>query len=331
MLISIRLHRVITTVCFILAATYLSGAWAQDFPSRPIRLTVTGQAGSSSDIIARKLGKIISEQTGAAVVVENKGGASGSIGLAQTIRAPADGYNLVIAVPDSLSIYPLLKKVRPYDAERELTPIAEVAETNFVFAVNAKSTAKNLADFVLMAKARPAGSVLSYASPGVGTSGRLITELLMAKGDFSMVHVPYKSTIPGLVGVAGGETDIMATSIASAKSLSDAGQIRMIGITRDKRLPGFPEIPTAKEAGFSDLDVSIWWGIFAPARLPADIQRKLTLLISNAASSMEMKEQLASLGLESRIRSGDEFRKFFAEDSSRWQSLILSANVPLED
>lgn len=324
-------RRRLRTIATILAACVAVAATAQEFPNRPIHLTVTGQAGSSSDIIARRLGKVMAEQSGVGVVVENKGGASGSIGLVQTIRAPADGYSLVIAVPDSLSIYPLLKKVRPYDAERELTPLAQVAETSFVFAVGARSTARNLADFAALAKARSSGTLLGYASPGVGTSARLVTELLMAQGGFSMIHVPYRSTIPGLVGVAGGEADIMATSIASAKSLSDAGQIRMIGITRDQRLPQFPEIPTAKEAGFPDLDVPIWWGIFGPANLPPEVRRKLTRLVADAAGSDEMKSQLLSLGLESRIRSGEEFRAFFAEDGRRWQALVQRANVPLED
>ena len=313
------------------AAAFMVPVHGQAFPAKPIHLIVTGAAGSSSDIIARRLGKVIQDQTGASVVVENKGGASGSIGLIQAIRARADGYNLVIAVPDSVTIYPLLKKVRPYVAENELTPIAQVAETHFVFAVNAKSPANNLAEFIARAKGRTQATQLSYASPGNGTTGRLVIEMLMARAGIEMVHVPYRSTIPGLVGVAGGETEIMATSIASAKAMVDSGQLKLIGITRGQRLPGFEGIPTAIESGLDHFIVPVWWGIFAPANLPADVRDKLTAIILKASATDEMKAQLTALGLESGSRGGAEFRIFLSKDTQMWREILRKVDLPLED
>lgn len=312
-------------------SAFMTPAHGQAFPSKPIQLIVTGAAGASTDIIARRLGKVIQDQTGISVVVENKGGASGSIGLLHTIRAPADGYRLVIAVPDSVTIYPLLKKTKPYLAEKDLTPIAQVAEAHFVFAVSAKTPVNNLAEFITRAKGRSQATQLSYASPGNGTTARLVTEMFMARSGIKMLHVPYRSTIPGLVGVVGGETEIMATSIASAKAMVDSGQLKLIGITREQRLKEFQGIPTAIESGLENFVVPVWWGIFGPANLPVDVREKLIAIILNASRSDEMKSQLMALGLETKSRGDEEFRIFLSKDTQMWQEVISKVDLPLED
>jgi tripartite-type tricarboxylate transporter receptor subunit TctC len=306
-------------------------ALAQGFPARPIHLFVTGAPGSSTDLIARRLAKIIqSQQQGATVVVENQGGASGSIALTSTMRSPPDGYRLVIAVPDSVTIYPLLKKVRPYNAEKELTPISQVAEAHFAFVVNAKHPANNMTEFVQAVKARPKGQV-SYASPGSGTSARLVTEMLLQRANIEMLHAPYKSTMPGLQGVVGGEVDLMVTSLASAKALIDGGRLKAIGLTREKRLPGFDGVPTLAESGFPDFVVPVWWGVFAPANLPADVRDKLSAMFQKATETDEYREQLATLGLEPRTRPSGEFAAFLRADTDMWSSVIRKADIPLED
>jgi len=309
----------------------LPAAFAQSFPSKPIQFIVTGAPGASSDLIARRLAKVMQAQTGANFVIENKGGASGSIGLLTTIRAPADGHTLVIAVPDSVTVYPLLKKNRPYSVEKDLTPVAQVAEAHFVFAVNTKNPANNMAEFIANLRTRSKDNPAKYASPGNGTSARLVTEMLMQRTQLQMLHVPYRSTGPGLQDLAGGEVDLMATSIASAKALMDSGHIKAIGITRDKRLPGFDKIPTLVENGFPDFVVPVWWGIFAAANLPADVREKLSSMVLRAAESDEFRAQLVALGLEPRIRSSAEFDAFLRPDSDMWSSAIRKAQIPLED
>ena len=327
----VNLHKLAVVANLVLLSAFMIPAHGQAFPSRPIQLIVTGAAGSSTDTIARRLGKVIQDQTGISIVVENKGGASGSIALLQTIRAPADGYRLVIAVPDSVTIYPLLKKTKPYVAEKDLTPIAQVAEAHFVFAVSATSPVNNLAEFITRAKGRLQATQLSYASPGNGTTARLVTEMLMARSGIKMLHVPYRSTIPGLVGVVGGETEIMATSIASAKAMVDSGQLKLIGITREQRLKEFQGIPTAIESGLENFVVPVWWGIFGPANLPVNVREKLTSIILNAARSDEMKSQLMALGLEPKSRGDEEFRVFLNKDTQMWQEVISKVDLPLED
>ena len=306
-------------------------AGAQVFPTRPIHLVVTGAPGSSTDLIARRLAKVIQQQSGATVVVENQGGASGSIALASTMKSPPDGYRLVIAVPDSVTIYPMLKKVRPYNAEKDLTPIGQVAEAHFAFVVNANNPAKNMAEFVQSVKAKPKGQGGSYASPGTGTSARLVTEMLLQRSNIEMLHAPYRSTIPGLQGVAGGEVDLMVTSLASAKALIDSGKLKAIGLTREKRLPGFDGVPTLVEAGFPDFVVPVWWGVFGPAALPADAREKLSAMFQKACDTDEYKQQLAALGLEPRIRTSAEFAPFLRTDSEMWSTVIRKAEIPLED
>lgn len=306
-------------------------ARAQGFPAKPIHLVVTGAPGASTDLIARRLAKVIQAQSGATVVVDNKGGASGSIALTSTMRSPADGYTLVIAVPDSVTVYPLLKKSRPYNAETELTPIAQVAEANFVFVVNAKNPANNLAEFTAALKTRPRGEPASYASPGSGTTARLVTEMLLQRAGVGMLHVPYRSTVPGLQGLANGEVEIMATSMASAKALMDGGRIKAIGITRERRLPGFEGVPTLVESGYPDFVVPVWWGVFAPAGLPADVREKLSALFLKATESEEFRTQLTALGLEPRTRPSAEFASFVRADTEMWSRVIRKAEIPLED
>ena len=313
------------------AAVQPAAAQAQAFPSRPIHLVVTGAPGSSTDLIARRLAKVIQSQSGATVVVENQGGASGSIALAATMKSPPDGYRLVIAVPDSVTVYPLLKKTRPYNAEKELTPIGQVAEAHFVFVVNAKQPANNMAEFVQAQKARPKGQGGSYASPGSGTSARLVTEMLLQRSNIEMLHVPYRSTIPGLLGVAGGEVDLMVTSLASAKALIDSGKLKAIGLTREQRLPGFEGVPTLVESGFPNFVVPVWWGVFAPTGLPADVREKLSAMFQNASETDEYRQQLATLGLEPRTRASSEFAAFLRTDTEIWSGVIRKAEIPLED
>lgn len=319
--------------CTFLAALGLLSArpaFADAFPSKPIHLIATAAPGGASDIIARRLAKVIEAQSGANIVVENKAGASGSIGLVATIRAPKDGYTVVIAVPDAVTIYPLMKKVRPYEGEKDLSPIAQVGETHFIFAVNAANSANTLREFVNNIKRKP-GSRPSFASAGNGTTGRLVTEMLMQQTGIEMVHVPYRSSAPALLGVAGGEAEIMATSVASAKALVDGGRVKMIGVTRDTKMPGFEGIPTVVESGLPGLVVPVWWGVFGPPNLPADVHEKLATLFLNAINSDEMRAQLATLGLEARPRGPAEFAAFLRKDTQMWQDVIRKSNIPPED
>ena len=319
-------------VAMLIAFSLLCGAaWGQAFPSKPVLIIVTAVPGGSSDILARRLAKIIQAQSGANVVVDNRGGASGSIGVLATIRAPADGYTVTLVVPDSVTVYPLLKKVRPYNAETDLTPIAQIAETHFVFAVSAKNPANNLAEFASYIKSKPGGKA-SYGSPGNGTTSRLVTEMLKQRiGIDGMQHVPYRSTAPALAGVVSGEIEMVATSVASIKGLVDSGHLKSIGIARESRLPGFETIPTAAEAGISNFIVPVWWGLFAPPRLPKDISESLSALFVNAIASDEFKQQAIALGLTARPRSGADFGNFVKADTLMWQDAIQRAGIPLED
>lgn len=212
--------------------------------------------------------------------------------------------------------------MRPYNAEKELTPIAQVAEAHFAFIVNVKHPANNMAEFLQSVKARPKGEGGSYASPGSGTSARLVTEML---------HAPYRSTAPGLLGVAGGEVDIMATLLASAKALMDGGRVKAIGLTRDKRLPGFEGVPALVEPGFPNFVVPVWWAVFAPAGLPAEVREKLSAMFLKAAESEEYRQQLATLGLEPRTRSSADFSAFLRADTEMLTGVIRKADIPLED
>ena len=318
--------RVAAALCMAAAA---SPVLAQQYPSRPIHLIAAAAPGGSSDILARRLATIIQEQTGATVIVDNKGGGSGSIGLLAAARAPADGYTVVIGNPDPVTIFPMSKKPRPYELEKDLVTVAQVAETHFVFAVSAKLPANNLSEFAAYVKARP--GQLNYASAGNATSGRLVTEMLKQKTGIELQHVPYKSTAPALQAVATGETAIMATSVTSMKALMDSGLLKAIGIARESRLPTFRNIPTTSEGGLANFIVPVWMGIFSPPGIPEPIAEKLSAMFINAVNSEDFKVQAATLGLDAKARGRAEFTKFLRADTKMWEETVRSANISLED
>ena len=318
-----------TLVAAALCLAAASPVLAQQYPSRPIHIIAAAAPGGSSDILARRLATIIQEQTGATVIVDNKAGGSGSIGLLAAAKSPADGYTVVIGNPDPVTIFPMSKKPRPYELEKDLVTVAQVAETHFVFAVSAKIPANTLSEFAAYVKARP--GQLNYASAGSATSGRLVTELLKQRSGIDLLHVPYKSTAPGLQAVATGETAIMATSITSMKALMDSGLVKAIGIASETRLPNFKNIPTAAEGGLPNFVVPVWMGIFSPPGIPEPIAEKLSAMFINAVNSEEFKAQAGALGLDAKARGRADFAKFLRADTKMWEEIIRTSNISLEE
>jgi tripartite-type tricarboxylate transporter receptor subunit TctC len=213
--------------------------------------------------------------------VENKGGASGSIALLQTIRAPADGYRLVIAVPDSVTIYPLLKKTKPYVAEKDLTPIAQVAEAHFVFAVSATSHVNNLAEFITRAKARSESTQLSYASPGNGTSARLVTEMLMARSGVKMLHVPYKGDTPALTDLLAGQVNVMFGNLGATSNYIKSGKLKILAMTTAKRVKSFPNVPLIQD-DVPGMVAYTWFAMVAPPKTPIEITKKISVKLKHS-------------------------------------------------
>lgn len=302
-------------------------ALAQAFPSRPIRLIVPAAPGGSTDILARVLGKIIQEQAGVPVVVDNRAGAAGSIGVSAAVHAPANGYTLLISVPDAVTVYPLMKKDVPYRVEKDLTPIALIANTHYVFAVSGASPARSVQDFVALAKS----GKLTYASQGSGSSGQLVSEMFKLRTGADLLHVPYKGVGPAMVAVIGREADMIATSPASLKSFVDGGQLRALATTSERRLDTLPDVPTMAESGYADFVIPAWWGVFAPANLDPALADKLHDIMVAAIASPEFQKQAVSMQLELEPMERQAFGTMLAAESIRWKQLIDSAKIRIDE
>lgn len=315
---------------FALAAAVLVtplAAHAQAYPSRPIRLIVPAAPGGATDVMGRTLAKVMGEQNNVPVVVDNRAGASGSIGVLAAIQAPPDGYTIVFTLADATTIYPLLKKRPPYQVDKDLTAIGQVAYTNVLFAVKADSPYKTVKDIVDASKQKK----MAYGSNGFGTTAHLWVELFKQKTGADMLHVPYKGAAPSLQALAAGEHEFLVASPASLKAMLDAGLVRPLVATSAKRLPNFPNVPTMVESGYPDFVVGAWFGIFSPPATPPAIADKLHEMVANAVKSPEFQKFAASLQFDTPPLSRAEFAKLISADFALWKSTIEAAGIQPED
>jgi len=300
---------------------------AQAFPSRPIKMIVPASPGGATDVMARILGKLIGEKSGVPVIVENRAGASGSIGVQATIDAPPDGYTIMLTLADATTIYPLTKKVPPYQADKDLTALAQVAWTNVLFSVPASSPYKTLKAFIDASKTKK----LAYSSNGYGTNTHLWMELFKLKTGAQLLHVPYKGAAPALQAMIAGETAFAISSPASAKAMLDAGRLRPLAITSSERDPTFPNIPTLAESGYPELVMGAWFGVFGPPNMSPAIADKLHSMIMSALTSEEYQKQAKTFVFDVPQVSRAEFSKLVADDAALWRQAIEAAQIKPED
>jgi len=304
-------------------------AYAQQFPSRPIRLTVPASPGGSTDVIARVLAKSVSEQTRQPVVVENKAGASGAIGVSSVVRAAPDGYTLLVATNDPISVLPAVKKTVPYNVDKDLSPITLVGEAPFVFAINSKLPVKTMREFLALAASKP--GQMTFASAGPGTSAHLIMEMLKARANVNLTQVPYKGVAPSMQALVSGEVDILATTQASLKPFIESGSLKALATAAVSRSPGLLDVPTTAEAGLPNLIISAWWGAFAPAGVPSSVLEQLDQSFRAAMAGPEYQKILGLLAIESNPRSHADFGAFVSQDTGRWREAAERANITVED
>ena len=311
-----------------IAAVAAVPALAQEtFPARPIKMIVPAAPGGGTDVMARTLAKVMHEQNNVPVVVENRAGASGSIGVQAVVNAPPDGYTIMVTLADATTIYPLLKKIPPYKVEKDLTALAQVAYTNVVFAVNVNSPYKTVKDIVDASRSKK----VNYGSNGFGTTSHLWIELFKAKTGANMLHVPYKGAAPSLQALVAGEHDFLVASPASLKGQLDAGRVRPLAVTSAKRLPSFPNVPTMVESGYPDFVVGAWFGAFGPPNLPAPIADKLHDMIVKAMKSDEYQLHANKFMFDTQPIARAQFTKLVSDDAALWRAAIEAAKIePVE-
>lgn len=306
-----------------------SFATAQDYPKRrPIRVIVAQGAGSATDIMARLLATKMSESFGQQFYVENKPGAGGSIGAEQAAKSAPDGYTLFLASISTHGVNPGLYKKLPYDPIKDFAPISLTATTGNMVVVNAKLPITSIAELVAYAKENP--GKLTYASAGQGSSQQLATELFaVMAGRLKMLHVPYRGTSPGLVGVMAGEVDWMMPAIPSGLSAINSGLARAIAVTTRQRSPDFPDVPAVAET-FPGYDVTTWYGLVAPAGTPEPIILALNAGVRTALSAPDARTSLSKAGLDLTLSSPVEFGAFMKTEIDRWAAIAKNAGIALE-
>ncbi len=301
-------------------------AWAQAWPTRTIRLVVPWAPGGLVDGGGRIVAEALTRSLGQSVVVENVAGAAGTLGAEQVVRAAPDGYVLLMAT-SSLAIDAAGGRKTNYDPQKDLLPVAIIADTSNVVVVPADSPIRSIADLVAAAKAKPGG--LEFGTPGIGSPAHLFSELFAQTAQVQMLHVPY-SRSPAMNDLIAGRLAVMFATIPAATPQIRNGKLRALAVTGATRFPTLPDVPTVMEAGLSGYSAGQWLGVFAPARTPADIVRKLNDEINKAVKTPAVAQQLVDRGMTPLTMTSDEFAKLFVDDVRKWSAVIRTAGIRLE-
>jgi tripartite-type tricarboxylate transporter receptor subunit TctC len=312
---------------FILSSVLVTLAAAQQYPSRVVKLIVPQTPGGATDVFARKIGQLLSEKWGQPVVIENRAGAGGVVGTDVVAKSAPDGYTLLVTYAGSQAINPSLYAKIPFDSVKDFQTIATLASTAFVLIVHPKLPAKDLAEYVALARARP--DALTYASSGNGSVNHLLGEMLKTEAGIKMLHVPYRGVAPAITDVIGGQVDSAFSSVPSVLQMVQTDKVRALAISSAKRVAAAPEIPTIAESGFPGFDVNPWWGILAPAGIDMTIVRKINEDVANILRTKEMIDFLAAQGAEPLITSPEAFLKILEADVVQWAKVVKSAGVTL--
>ena len=302
-------------------------AWADDYPSRPIRLIVGFSPGGAADSVGHELAEGLSARLGQPVVVENRAGANGNLAADLTAKAAPDGYTLYFPSVGHAVNASLYKKLG-HDPVRDFTPIGKVFAAPNLLVVPIKSPHKSVADLMAFARANP--GKLSFASSGAGTSVHLSAELFMHLTRVEMVHIPYKGTGSAMPDLISGVVDLSFPNLPSALPLVKSGQLRALGVTTDKRSSAAPQIPSIAEAGVHGYDMSTWYGLVGPARLPPEITQRLNRELQAVLQLPSFRERLLVQGAEPTPGTAEEFGRFLVSEIERWRVLIRQAGVTLD-
>src|SRR5687768_5074596 len=314
--------------CLALALIVACPAWAQEYPVKPVRLVVPYPAGSSSnDIIGRVLADRLSTALGQRVLVENRPGAGGNVGSEFVAKAPPDGYTLLVATNGPQAIAPNVFKLN-YDNQRDLTPVAMVANVPYMLVVHPSLPAKNVRELVALEKSRP-GQLL-FASSGNAGTPHLCWELLKSMAKIDIVHVPYKGGAPAMMDTIGGQTQLYCTGLVAASPQIKAGKLRAIGMGTLERSPSMPDIPTVAEQGLAGFNVASWFGIMAPANTPGAVVQRLYGEIAKIVESADMRKFLLTQGAEPMVMDPPKFSEFLRVETEKWGKVVKAANLKLD-
>jgi len=319
--------RAVTTLS--LALAFLASAHAQDFPSRPVRFVVPYAAGGSGDMLARLLGNKLASIWGQQVVVDNRAGAGGLIGTEFAARSEPDGYTLYLATDGPLTVAATLNKRVPYDWKRDLAPVSMLAMGYQVLIVSPSLPARNLQEFIALARQRP--GALNYASIGIGTAPHLGAELFKSVAKVDIAHVPYRgSSAQAITALISGDVEMFLVGTSTAVPHIQSGKLRALAVTAPSRVDGLPDVPTFAEAGLPGVDVSLWFAVLVPGGTPPAIVKKLNADIVQAVADPEFKRALQLRGFEAKSSTSEQLAEFMDRDYVKFRDLIQKLGLQVE-
>jgi tripartite-type tricarboxylate transporter receptor subunit TctC len=314
-------------VAGLLAAATLNGAAsAQDYPTRPVKWIVSFPAGGPNDIIARLIGQHMSETLGQQIVIENKAGAGGNVGMHAVAISASDGYTLGFIAPNNAINATLYEKI-PFDFQRDIASVGGLVRTPNVLVVHPSVPAKTVAEFIAYAKANP--GKINIASSGIGTSLHMSGELFQVMTGIKLVHVPYRGSAPALIDLTSGQVPAMFDSMVSSIQHIRSGSLRALGVTTAKRSPALPDVPAIGET-VPGYEASIWYGVGVPKGTPPAIIEKLNAAVNVALADPKIKARLADLGCTPFPTSPNEFQALIASEIDKWAKVIKSAGLKIE-
>jgi tripartite-type tricarboxylate transporter receptor subunit TctC len=303
------------------APLHAQGAW----PDHPLRIIVPFPPGGPADVLARIVGAEITQALGPAVVIENKPGAGGNIGMEQGARAAPDGYTLTLAPVGNLTVSPYIYSKLPYDPVKDFAPVTVLAAVPNVLVVHPSVGVKSLRDLIALAKAKP--GTLNFASPGNGSGPHLAGELLKRMAGIDLVHVPYNGVAPAMNAVVAGDVQLFFGQTSAALPQVKAGKVVALGVASLRRIDAAPDLPTIAESGLPGFDVTSWYSLVAPAATPPERVARLQQAIAKAFARPEVRDKIAGLGAEPVADTPAEFAALLRTEAERWRTLARDANI----
>lgn len=303
------------------------GAEAQTYPQKPIRIIVPFPPGGPSDMLARLIGAKLTEASGQATVIDNRGGASGIIGIELAAKADPDGYTLIV-VSAGMAVQPSLYPQLPYDPMRDFALITRLVSGPGILVVNPSLPVRSVAELITYARARP--RKVFYGTAGNGTPSHLAVELLKVMTQVDVVHVPYRGMAPAMTDLVAGQLQLSIPTMPAALPLARAGKLRALAVTGAQRSPAAPELPTVAEAGVPGYQASNWYGIAAPAKTPRAIIARLNQEFSRIMAAPDVREKLLNVGMEPAANTPEQFADFMKSEIGKWARVVKIAGIRVD-
>jgi tripartite-type tricarboxylate transporter receptor subunit TctC len=319
------MKRVFVAVCAVLALAGVQSAWAQDYPTRPIRVVIAFPPGGPTDFVGRLITDKMTASLGQRVYIENRAGASGTVGADNVAKADPDGYSLFLTTSGAVAVAPHILQSVPYDPLKDFAPVAPVTKVTEIIVVTPKLGIKTIKDLVALAKEKP--GAVSFASTGIGSPPHLAQELLAASANVKFLHVPYRGAAPAVTDLLGGQVQVLAADLPVLISQIQAGAFIPIGAAADKRDAVLPDVPTLAEQGFPNTEASNWYALLAPAKTPPAVIAKLNKAVNDALNDPQVHDKLVKAGATPIGGTPESLGAFMTSEYEKWGKVVKERGI----